>query len=479
MAPEARTAERLPAVRKFLGRLLSREVMGFLAIVALGMALQALFFGVPKELHGLMRWTQIGVFILFVAEYLGGLIEDRHRVAYLCRPSRIFDLLVLAAALSSFFPWIEDALLHAQAFQILRLLPILFFGYVGTKDIAQQLFVEETEPLVPVPEFFRLVEEGNSFRSEPVGEQELLAWAHAPGRAGFYVCRGQLTDELSEKLAGEEVPPSMLRNALSESGFPRYLGLGGMHVFAAAMPFVHPESPSVHRVSRSPFVLVLTESSVLLLNARGPEVPREVRHLMAAEKLFTDQPLPLRFTAGIFKLLLERYEAAASQIEEEIRREEMQPLDRTGGGIYREIYFLRRTLSGLKSDLWRLKHIFHNFADGRRHLPFPHAKLEDFFALVSHSADFSYDTFEQLEGKASAVLDLRINLVSFEMNKFMGLIAVVTAVGLIPTAMSGLLGMNILGVNFPITFGNVVFLCAVLIFLTLYVMRLSGWLKFR
>ncbi len=469
----------LSSLRLIMARLLSREVMGFLAIAALGMALQALLFGVPEPLHPFLRASQIAVFALFGAEYLGGLIQARDRLNFIRRPSRVFDLLILLAAMASFLPSVEDMLLHAQAFQILRLGPIIFFGYVGTKDIALQLFAEETEPLVPVPEFFRLVEEGRSFRSEPVGEQELLAWAHAPERAGFYVCRGKLTAELSRKLAADAVPASMLENALSESGFPRFLGLGGMHVFAAAMPFVHPEAPSVHRVTRSPFVVVLTEQSVLLLNSHGPEIPQEVRGLIAGERLFSDQPLPLRFTAGIFKLLLERYEAAASQIEEEIRSEELQPLDRTGGGIYREIYFLRRTLSGLKSDLWRLKHIFHSFADGRRHLPFPHAHLEDFFALISHSADFCYDTFEQLEGKASAVLDLRINLVSFEMNKFMGLIAVVTAVGLIPTAMSGLLGMNILGVNFPVTLGNVVFLCTLLIVLTLYVMRLNGWLKFR
>lgn len=473
------TADKTGPLRQFLARLLSREVMGFMAIVAMGMALQALVFGVPKGLHELMRWTQLGVFALFTAEYVGGFIKARKRWEYLLRPSRIFDLLILGAALASFFPLVKDELVHAQALQIFRLGPILFFGYVSTKDIAQQLFAEETEPAVPVPEFFRLVEDGESFQSEPVSEQELLAWARAPERSGFFVCRGRLTDELADKLAGNAVPSSLLRNALSESGFPRFIGLGSMHVFAAAMPHVHPESPSVHRVSRSPFVVVLTENSVLLLNSSGPQIPQEVRRLIVGEKLFSNQPLPVRFMAGVFKLLLERYEAAASQIEEEIRSEELQPLERTGGGIYREFYFLRRTLSGLKSDLWRIKHIFHNFADGRHHLPFTHVKLDDFFALISHSADFCYDTFGQLEDKASAVIDLRINLVSFEMNKFMGLIAVITAVGLIPTAMSGLLGMNILGVNFPITFGNVVFLCALLIVLTLYVMRLSGWLKFR
>jgi len=62
-------------LRQFLARLLSREVMGFMAIVAMGMALQALVFGVPKELHEFMRWTQIGVFALFTAEYAGGFLQ--------------------------------------------------------------------------------------------------------------------------------------------------------------------------------------------------------------------------------------------------------------------------------------------------------------------------------------------------------------------------------------------------------------------
>jgi len=92
-----------------------------------------------------------------------------------------------------------------------------------------------------------------------------------PGARRIFCLPWKTHRRAADKLAGNAMPPSLLRNALSESGFPRFLELGSMHVFAAAMPLVHPEAPAVHRVSRSPFVVVLTEHSVLLLNSSGPE----------------------------------------------------------------------------------------------------------------------------------------------------------------------------------------------------------------
>ena len=96
----------------------------------------------------------------------------------------------------------------------------------------------------------------------------------------------------------------------------------------------------------------------------------------------------------------------------------------------------------------------------------------------SDACDFTSEAFSQSHDAASSTIDLRINLASFQMNRFMGLLAVATAVGIIPATLSGFLGMNIQGTNFPVTLGNVAFWAVMLVVLVLYFLKTRGWLRF-
>lgn len=471
-----------PAPKSWVDKVLSSEVMGFLAIAALGMALQELVFGAPKPVHQAIRYCQILVFALFGTEYFYSLVRAESKLHFLRQPQRLFDLFVLVIAAISFSPYVEDRLLNAQALQILRLGPILFFGYLGTKEISVSLMAEGDHAAPPEKvDFFRLQSiDGPMKELEPISQEQALEWVANPDRKGFYICRGNVTRQLADALSDADIPSSLLENALSQSSFPRVLKVGAIYVLAGAVPTVAQNEPAlpshVHRVT---FVAVFTNESVLLINNHGLSISHEVLELLDREQILKGHSEPFRIFGGLFKLVLEKYEVCATEIEAHLRQTEMAPLGKSGGGIYRMMYFLRRALSNLKSDLWRLRYILHGIEAGDHPTIFGNEDTKGFFSLLAHSCDFHYDNFEQLDDKASAILDLRINLVSFEMNKFMGLLAVVTAIGLIPATFGGMLGMNVIGTNFPITLGNVAFICLVLSLMVLYVMQINGWLKFR
>ncbi len=70
-----------------------------------------------------------------------------------------------------------------------------------------------------------------------------------------------------------------------------------------------------------------------------------------------------------------------------------------------------------------------------------------------------------------------MSVISFEMNKFMKLLAIVGFLGLISSVAGGLLGMNVTGNPWSVTLGQVAFGIAMGMAISLYVFPIKGWLR--
>lgn len=88
-----------------------------------------------------------------------------------------------------------------------------------------------------------------------------------------------------------------------------------------------------------------------------------------------------------------------------------------------------------------------------------------------------YETVNKSKEEVKTLIELNINFKSFEMNAFLKLLAIVSFLGLIPSIVGGLLGMNVAGNPWPITLGQVTFGVAMGMATALYVFAVRGWLK--
>lgn len=249
---------------------------------------------------------------------------------------------------------------------------------------------------------------------------------------------------------------------------------------AGSIPAVAETEHGSIGIESAPFLIVCTDQSFLgISTSHRLAVTHEVVSSFAQDPLEPpNDRLPELLFFGMFKTLLEKYDEVASKLEINLRRWEMAPLGRPNDADYLAVYRLQQALSRLKSDLWRLGHLLDKLEHHKLRLPFDEGHHEDTIAALSDSCDYLAETFTRLHETASSGLDIRMNLVSFQMNRFMGLLAVATAVGLIPATIGGFLGMNILGTNFPVTLANVSFWAGLLIVLVLYFMKTRGWLRF-
>jgi Mg2+ and Co2+ transporter CorA len=74
-------------------------------------------------------------------------------------------------------------------------------------------------------------------------------------------------------------------------------------------------------------------------------------------------------------------------------------------------------------------------------------------------------------------MDLHMNVASFEMNKGMRLLAILSALGLLPAVVGGLLGMNLVGNPWPATLPQVAFGVFWGMALALYIFFIKGWIR--
>ena len=81
-------------------------------------------------------------------------------------------------------------------------------------------------------------------------------------------------------------------------------------------------------------------------------------------------------------------------------------------------------------------------------------KSEEAFHVLQDGAEYltelSHDLIENLRSN----IDLYINQTSFETNRILKILAVITAISVIPSAVSGILGTNLLMYPMALLFGN-------------------------
>jgi len=99
------------------------------------------------------------------------------------------------------------------------------------------------------------------------------------------------------------------------------------------------------------------------------------------------------------------------------------------------------------------------------------------FRRLTSEAEYLYETVVNLRDEVLSVLELHLNVVSFDMTRVMRVLAAVSVLGLIPAVIGGLFGMNLIGNPWPLTLPQVAFCVFFGMVLCLYFFFVKGWLR--
>ena len=193
-------------------------------------------------------------------------------------------------------------------------------------------------------------------------------------------------------------------------------------------------------VSRNRLVLHVSEHGLLTATAFPFDLPRAV-----SPEPLPSVGMPVRLTYSLLGLIRDRNRVVAQRHEDEIRGLDEFRVNEGGTRFLNHAFRLQREISAASGDVWRLRGIVHKLTTGKVTLAGAQIKDETFLDDLLTDIDELDREFSELKEDLQSVLELHMNVTSFEMNKFMKLLAIVGFLGLIPSVAGGLLGMNVVG----------------------------------
>jgi Mg2+ and Co2+ transporter CorA len=145
--------------------------------------------------------------------------------------------------------------------------------------------------------------------------------------------------------------------------------------------------------------------------------------------------------------------------------------------FFEHTFRLKKDLSAAQGDLWRLKSLLTELSETPTRLPGVGPGIAAEFHRMADDAAYLYEAIVSLREDVLSLIDLHINVVSFGMNRVMRVLAVISALGLIPSVVGGLLGMNVAGNPWAVTLPQVAFGICFGMVLSLYLFFVKGWLR--
>jgi Mg2+ and Co2+ transporter CorA len=179
----------------------------------------------------------------------------------------------------------------------------------------------------------------------------------------------------------------------------------------------------------------------------------------------------------LLREVVEQNERLVGLFEQELQSLEEVPVRDSRPGFFERTFRLKKELSATLADLWRLKSVLAELAGGRARLPGALAGGAEAFGRLAADANYLYETVANVREEALSLIELHINVVSFDMTRVMRLLAVVSVLGLVPAVVGGLFGMNLADNPWPFTLPQVAFSVCLGMVLGLYFFFVKGWLR--
>jgi len=441
--------------------------MGLFALVAFATAIGPMVFDVSTHVELILtvvEWVLVGA---FAAEFFIEGAVARDRAAWIRSPWRIIDALTILGPVVALLPRVSDFASGSLMLRMLRVGRAVAFGTrAGSAAVRKQHEPSQvkraTTPIVSV-----ISPEGDLHAVESDWDS-FLAWTREPGASWFQI--SNLDRAHFHQLAHTAaVSDQDLERVLAEDGQAKLREDTRHTTLVLQIPTAVEQG--FPEVRRDRLLAVITDRGLFTAMTGSFDLQKSVSSQGTA---LLECSFPARVVCALLSLVRERNLFVAKRFDDEARR-----LEALEGGtvLLRETFRLRREISTAALDLWHVKGIIRALADGKAKIRGVDLKDEKYLVDLMVETESLYETVNKTKEEMKTLIELHINFKSFEMNTFLKVLAVVSFLGLIPSVIGGLLGMNVIGNPWPVTLGQVTFVVVMGMATALYVFAVKGWLK--
>lgn len=465
-------------LRNAVDRVLSDKFMVFLAFLLIPIILLPPFskhFRVP-EIYNFLDVCDFLIIIVFIAEYSLKLYAAKNRWQHFKNPWHILDLIICISPFVEIFPLI-GVNVSTSAPLLLRLLRIPRALLVGGRTVASRMraTTKVSEEAVEEPEMKIRMLTGDVIQDNISTDQvkEMLIDTNQEW-FDFYDVSEKNLEEIGNLLNISVLP---FQSKLSEEIYPHidYLGNVSM-VFLQSSSLRYPETNNNYlTIPRIGFLIICCETNIITISKRKSDIFEKV--LEAIKNRYTKQNLVACVLYGIFEHVIKNFRFISNEIETELIKIENIPRNLLPKDFLERTFQFKKELTGLGTNLLHLKEVINNIVQNRVPLEGFNEEWQNLFQVLYDESIYLNDSVINIKENLLSIIDLHMNRTAYETNKVMRILAVITAVAVIPAMVGGLLGQNLLGQPFPVYLWQVVLFVFIGMFFVAYMFYKLGWLK--
>lgn len=472
-----READPRRRMRDAVDSVLSDRFMVFLSLVLVPVLLLPFVAGLSPADSDFLEICDWSVVLLFVAEYTSKLYLARDRWAHFKEPWHLVDLLIVVLPFVQYLPLVGLSTRGSPSL-LLRLLRLPRVIAVGGRALGSRIQAIQTKAPTVVeggPTLIRAVDA----RSLRVGDG--LTWDeledHLEKEDQEWIDINGLSREGVRRLSALlRVPEPHFKIDLVDETFPHvdYVQKVSL-VFLQSGKVRYPDRPEDFlTISRSGMIAICTGSKIISVSRRGIDIFDRVLQSVREE-------FGLGFVVsvlyGILDQTLKDYRSLLSEIEVEVIRIGEMPRSKLPRDFLERAYGLNREVSRLVSNLVHLKVLVGMIVSNKVPLEGFDDRSEEEFNFLRDEVTYLNEIADDLSENIRSLIDLYINQTSYETNRILKILAVITSIGVIPSAIGGLLGMNLLDVPYAADLWQVVLVLAIAMAFVSYTFIKLGWLR--
>lgn len=474
----AQTADPRSEIREMIDAVFSDKFMIFLSVILIPLIVLPFIFILNSTLLSFLDICDWIIVVLFVTEYLSKLYLAQNRWAHFKSPWHLLDLAIVVLPFVEFMPFLGLAITGSPSL-LLRLLRLPRAFAVEARAVAGRRHprTSASNGAAHGPEtIIRQVD--SNFKATT----DSLSW-----------------DEFKAHLADSSHQEWLDLHYVSDEGFAslsNILGVAEPHFKSRLVDDIYPHIDYIQKASfiflqsgevkypehSDSFLTILRSGMIVICN--GTKIITVSRHSidLIDEVLDSVQnKKPEKFVVpilyGIIEQMLGDYKAILSEIELEVLKISSTPRSKLPKDFLERIYQLDKEVSRLVSNLVHFKDMLSIIISKKVPLEGFDKASEEAFHILQDSAVYLNEISRDVMDNLRSIIDLYINQTSFETNKILKILAVITAVSVIPTAVSGLIGTNLLDVPYGAYLWQITLGVTVGMIFAVYVFTKLGWLK--
>ena len=236
------------------------------------------------------------------------------------------------------------------------------------------------------------------------------------------------------------------------------------------------KGPEHIQVSRTGLLVICLGQNIVTVSRQKTDIFTRTLERARSQRSAGDS-LVVSILYAVLKEVLDRDEQIISALEHELLRLEGTPFKKLPPDFLETTFHLRKEINQLVPSLRHLREIMTAVASGRLPLEGFDRRDEKIYESLRDRAVYLHETAQNARENLISLIDLYINTTSYQINRVMRVIAVITSLAVVPALIGGLMGMNLIGMPWNMHLWQVVVFVAVVMMSMGWVFYRLGWLK--